>query len=143
MSLALVDAGIQLIPFGTTITANATYTAVALAVRRLPTCAWVVALSQLAAPTQDLTLILEVGSTSGGAFSEVSRLVIPQAGALTNYVAGLNGAVCAVINPSAQWLRARVIFGGTGSYSIGSFLTKPANLPGIGKRPIDTAINAP
>ncbi len=116
-------------------TATASETGIALPVRFLPTCDWVVYVTALDAVGGDETYVftLEVSNLIGGTYTEIARMNWPRAHGAGRLHMSLNGDMASFYDTDSIFCRVTCTqAGATSTITYGSFLTKATNKIGLG-----------
>lgn len=116
-------------------------TGIALPVRFLPTCDWVIHVTALDAASTDETyeFLLQVSDLVGGTYTTIARHNWPRAKSTGSIHVPINGDLASFADTDSAFVRVGVDKGGTTpSITYGSYLTKHTNKLGIGAKPGDT-----
>jgi hypothetical protein len=121
-------------------TSTASEAGVAMQVRFLPVCDWVIHVTALDAASADETYVftLEVSDASGGTYTAIASHTWPRGhGAGTMHIP-INGDMASFQDTDSDWIRVTATLGGTSpSITYGSYLAKAANKHGIAAKPGD------
>jgi hypothetical protein len=118
-------------------TATASETGIALAVRFLPTCDWVIFVTTLGVvATETYVFTLEVSDLVGGTYTAIARHVWPIAHGPGEAHVPINGDLAAWQDTDSAFVRVTATLGGTTpTITYGSFLSKAADKMGMGMGP--------
>lgn len=135
MSNAVFDKALELKAPGTAITATGatSATGVAMPVRFLPTCDWVIYVKAIDAANSDETYVftLEVSDAVSGTYTAIAEHTWPRAHGTGKAHIPVTGDMAAFMDTDSAFMRTTMTAGGTSpSIDYGSYLTKAAS--GIG-----------
>ena len=139
MTNAIFDKALELVAVGPAITATGatSATGVAIPVRFLPTCDWVIHVTSIDAANSDETYVfsLEVSNVVGGTYTQIAEHTWPRAHGTGKAHIPINGDMAAFLDTDSAFMRTTLTQGGTSpSMQYGSYLAKAANGLGIARR---------
>lgn len=139
MTISVFDKSLELRASGTAITATGATnaTGVAIPVRFLPTCDWVINVLSIDAANADETYVfsLAVSDVVGGTYTQIAAHTWPRAHGTGKAHIPINGDMASFQDTDAEFLRVTMTAGGTSpSIDYESYLAKPANKLGIAAR---------
>lgn len=142
MSNQVFDKALELRAAGTAITATGatSVTGVALPVRFLPTCDWVIHVAAIDAVNNDETYVfsLEVSDVVGGTYTQIAEHTWPRGHGTGKAHIPINGDMAAFQDTDSAFMRVTMTAGGTTpSINYGSYLAKAATGLGIARKPGD------
>jgi hypothetical protein len=120
-------------------TATASETGIALAVRFLPVCEWVIFCTAMGVvATETYVFTLEVSNLVGGTYTAIARHVWPIAHGIGEVHVPINGDLAAWQDTDSAFLRVTATLGGTTpTVTYGSFLSKQGRKMGGAYEPGD------
>jgi hypothetical protein len=118
---------------------TASETGIAMAVRFLPTCDWVIYVTALGiVGSETYAFTLEVSNLVGGTYTAIARHVWPIGHGPGEAHVPINGDLAAWQDTDSAFVRVTATLGGTSpTITYGSFLSKAANKMGMGMGPGD------
>jgi hypothetical protein len=118
-------------------TATASETGIAVPVRFLPTCDWVIFVTAIDAASTDETYVftLEVSDLVGGTYTKIAEHVWPRGHGVGKMHIPINGDMASFQDTDSAFVRVTATLGGTTpSVTYGSYLTKASDKLGIARR---------
>jgi len=139
--MPIFDVGLQLRDVAAAArTATGSDTGVAMAVRFLPQCDWVINVTALDATSTDETYVftLEVSDLVGGTYTKIAEHVWPRGHGVGQMHVPLNGDMSSFQDADSKFVRTTATLGGTTpSVTFGSFLSTARNKYGLAIKPGD------
>lgn len=118
-------------------TATASETGIALAVRMLQPCSWVIFVTAIDAASADETYVfaLQVSDLVGGTYTTIATHTWPRAHGVGKVHIPVSGELAAFQDTDSAFLRVTATLGGTTpSVTYGSYLAKETSNAGLGRR---------
>lgn len=137
MTQAVFDIATQLKAPTAAVTATTSETGIALPVRFLATCDWVVYVTALGVVgTETYVFTLQVSDLVGGTYTTIATLTWPIAHGVGKMHVPINGDLASFYDTDSKFVRVTATLGGTTpTITYGSYLTKEANKLGIAAAP--------